>query len=79
MDEIAGKAVVKVGLDDTQIKQGLTNLNAKMKLADETWKSSLATFNKSDRSIEKLTTDVLGNLYLHTTEKAPQLIFKRGL
>lgn len=60
MDEIAGKAVVKVGLDDTQIKQGLTNLNAKMKLADETWKSSLATFNKSDRSIEKLTTSIKG-------------------
>ncbi|AXZ22286.1 type II CRISPR RNA-guided endonuclease Cas9 [Staphylococcus warneri] len=37
------------------------------------------TIGKKTESIEKLTTDVLGNLYLHTTEKAPQLIFKRGL
>ncbi|PTI60931.1 type II CRISPR RNA-guided endonuclease Cas9 [Staphylococcus warneri] len=37
------------------------------------------TIGKKTESIEKLTTDVLGNLYLHSTEKAPQLIFKRGL
>ncbi|WP_145476936.1 type II CRISPR RNA-guided endonuclease Cas9 [Staphylococcus warneri] len=37
------------------------------------------TIGKKTESIEKLTTDVLGNLYLYTTEKAPQLIFKRGL
>ncbi|MEJ7455662.1 type II CRISPR RNA-guided endonuclease Cas9 [Staphylococcus warneri] len=37
------------------------------------------TIGKKTESIEKLITDVLGNLYLHTTEKAPQLIFKRGL
>lgn len=37
------------------------------------------TIGKKTESIEKLITDVFGNLYLHTTEKAPQLIFKRGL
>lgn len=37
------------------------------------------TIGKKTESIEKLTTDVLGNLYLHSTENAPQLIFKRGL
>ncbi|MEK5451199.1 type II CRISPR RNA-guided endonuclease Cas9 [Staphylococcus sp. FSL R7-0694] len=37
------------------------------------------TIGKKTESIEKFTTDVLGNLYLHSTEKAPQLIFKRGL
>ncbi|UTH13292.1 phage tail tape measure protein [Macrococcus equipercicus] len=58
--EPVGKTVVTVGLDDTQLKQGLTNLNAQMKLADNTWKSSLSTFKQSDRSIEKLATSVEG-------------------
>ncbi|WJP97061.1 phage tail tape measure protein [Macrococcus bovicus] len=58
--EPVGKTVVTVGFDDTQLKQGLTNLNAQMKLADNTWKASLSTFKQSDRSIEKLSTSVKG-------------------
>ncbi|MGK0575503.1 phage tail tape measure protein [Macrococcus capreoli] len=58
--EPIGKSVVEVGLDDSKLVSGLTNLNAKMKLADNTWKESLATFKQSDRSIEKLSVSVKG-------------------
>ncbi|WP_414055189.1 phage tail tape measure protein [Macrococcus equi] len=60
MDEVVGKTVVKVGMDYSEIKQGITNLNAQMKVADATWKSTLSTFKQSDRSIEKLTTSIKG-------------------
>ncbi|KAA1039115.1 phage tail tape measure protein [Macrococcus equipercicus] len=58
--EPVGKTVVEVGLNDTSLVRGLSNLNARMKLADNTWKSSLSTFKQSDRSIEKLSTSVKG-------------------
>ncbi|UTH10902.1 phage tail tape measure protein [Macrococcoides canis] len=58
--EPIGKSVVEVGLDDSKLVSGLTNLNAKMKLADNTWKQSLSTFKQSDRSIEKLSVSVKG-------------------
>ncbi|PKF46499.1 hypothetical protein CW664_01785 [Macrococcoides caseolyticum] len=58
--EPIGKSVVEVGLNDSKLVSGLTNLNAKMKLADNTWKESLSTFKQSDRSIEKLSVSVKG-------------------
>ncbi|MFC6292521.1 phage tail tape measure protein [Macrococcus epidermidis] len=60
MDEVVGKTVVRVGMDYSEIKQGITNLNAQMKVADATWKSSLSTFKQSDRSFEKLSTSIKG-------------------
>lgn len=60
MDEVVGKTVVRVGMDYSEIKQGITNLNAQMKVADATWKSSLSTFKQSDRSLEKLSTSIKG-------------------
>lgn len=58
--EPIGKSVVEVGLNDSKLVSGLTNLNAKMKLADNTWKETLSTFKQSDRSIEKLSVSVKG-------------------
>ncbi|PKE36339.1 hypothetical protein CW670_04070 [Macrococcoides caseolyticum] len=58
--EPIGKSVVEVGLNDSKLVSGLTNLNAKMKLADNTWKEALSTFKQSDRSIEKLSVSVKG-------------------
>ncbi|TDM47744.1 LysM peptidoglycan-binding domain-containing protein [Macrococcoides goetzii] len=58
--EPIGKTVIQVGLDDTKVTDGLTKLNAKMKMADNVWKSSLSTFKQSDRSIEKLGVSLKG-------------------
>ena len=58
--EPIGKTLIQVGLDDTKVTDGLTKLNAKMKLADNAWKSSLSTFKQSDRSIEKLGVSLKG-------------------
>lgn len=58
--EPIGKTVIQVGLDDTKVTDGLTKLNAKMKMADNAWKSSLSTFKQSDRSIEKLGVSLKG-------------------
>lgn len=58
--EPIGKSVVEVGLDDSKLVKGLSNLNAQMRLADNTWKQSLSTFKQSDRSIEKLSVSVKG-------------------
>lgn len=60
MDEVLTKTKVKIGLDTTEIVSGLKNLDARMKLADNQWKSSLSSFKQSDRSIEKLSTSLKG-------------------
>ena len=60
MDEVLTRTKVKIGLDTTEIVSGIKNLDAQMKVANNTWKSSLSSFNKSDRSIEKLDTSLKG-------------------